>query len=351
PTVATVWLAAVAVGASSATTQPAVQVLLLRWTPPERQRDVFAWQLIALNLALAVGGLVGGFVVDLSSAAGVLPIFYLAAIGSTASATVVWLVGRSARAAVSVAPTASSVGLAAAPARASAADAISYRTLLRRPPIRWLLAVAVLLQLACYSQFTSGLSAYSLDTLALSPKVIGAAIAANTIAVAALTAPVVRLTRRHSPTTLLTVCVVVWIGCWLVLGLPMLVGGFGAAAVLIGYGSFGIGETVMAPVLSPLAASLAPEGAAGRTLASVTGASTAANAVGPVLSGALLALGLPAGFIVLQLACCALTIAAIRRLRVVSRAGAVSAAGPVGSAGSAGGRGSREPMQPAVAVG
>jgi MFS family permease len=119
-----------------------------------------------------------------------------------------------------------------------------------------------------------------------------------------------------------------WIGCWTLLGLPLLhlgalgaSSGAGSAAVLVvvGYTAFSMGETVLSPVLTPLAAALAPEGAAGQTLAAVSGATTLATAIGPALSGVLLALHVPAGFIALQLACCVLAILATPRLRTLSR--------------------------------
>ena len=71
---------------------------------------------------------------------------------------------------------------------------------------------------------------------------------------------------------------------------------------------------MLAPVLTPLAATLAPPGATGRTLAALSGAQTLATAVGPGLSGLLLGLGLPVGFVALQLLCCLLAIAGARRL-------------------------------------
>lgn len=314
PSTPLVWLAAAGYGAMVAATQPSVQVILLAWTPEHRRRDVFAWQFIGTNLALAVGGLAGGFVVDLSSAAGVRPIFYISALASVASALAVWLVARG--------------GCPGGETVEDVPNPVGYRTLLRIPAIRWLLGVTVLLMLACYAQYESGLPAYALGSLHVSPKVLGVAVALNALAVAALTGPVIALTRRRDPATLLAACAWLWIGCWTLLGLPLLhlgslgaSSGAGSAAVLVvvGYTAFSMGETVLSPVLTPLAAALAPEGAAGQTLAAVSGATTLATAVGPALSGVLLALHVPAGFIALQLACCVAAIMATPRLRTLSR--------------------------------
>lgn len=301
-TTATVWLAAAAYGAAVAATQPAIQVLLLAWVPEERRRDAFAWQFIGSNLALAVGGVAGGLLVDLSSAAGVQPVYRFAAAASLLSAALVWAVGRGAPALRS--PVATDLG-----------GDVGWRAVLGRPAVRRLLAVTALLTLACYAQYESGLPAYALGSLDVTPRLLGVAVAVNAVLVAVLTGPVVAFTRRHDPASLLATCAAIWIGCWLVLALPLLHAGPAAAYVVVGYAAFSFGETMLSPVLSPLAAQFAPEGAVGRTLAAVGGATTGATAVGPALSGALLALHVPAGFIALQLACCVGAIAVAGTLR------------------------------------
>ena len=284
-----VWLASAAVGAAVATTQPAISVLLLAWTPEERTRDVFAWQFIGLNLALAVGGLVGGLTVNLATPAGTRPIYIFAALAALASSVAVFASGRGRR----------STSVADEPA-----ESITYRALLRIKPIRWLLVITALLDLACYAQYDSGLPAYAIGALHVAPSTLGIGVALNALVVAALTGPVVVLTRRYSPTTLLASCAALWVVCWLVFGAPLLMSGIGSGAVVLGYVAISFGETVMAPVLNPFAAALAPEGAVGRTLGAVAGATTIATAVGPALSGVLLALGVPVLFIALQLLCC-----------------------------------------------
>ncbi len=304
-TASSVWLAAAITGAAVAVTQPAIGVLLLAWTPEHKSREVFAWQFIGLSLAMAVGGFLGGLVVNLDTPAGTHPIYYIAAASALASAIAVYLAGRGSRSTTVDAV----VG----------ADDIGLRQLLRVRPVRWLLAITVLLMLACYAQYESGLPAYALGSLHVDPSVLGSGVALNAILVAALTAPVVRITRRYPPTTLLAACAALWVVCWLVIGAPLLVSGTGSAAVLIGYASIAFGETMLAPVLNPFAASLAPEGAAGRTLAAITGANTFANAIGPVLSGVLLALHLPAAFIALQLVCCFGAIGLSLRLGRITR--------------------------------
>jgi MFS family permease len=304
PSAVSLWGAALTYGAALAVVQPAVSVLVLQLTPERRRRDAFAAQFIGLNLGLALGGFVGGRLVDLSSPTGVRPAYLFAALSSLASAVLVAAVGRRIRR--DLVPV------------AEPAEEVGYRAVLRAPGVRWLLAVTGLLTLACYAQYDSGLPSYALTVLDVAPATLGTAVAVNAVLVGLLTAPVLRATRRWSPATLLALCAAVWIGVWLVLAAPLAVHGGAAAFVVTGYGLFSIGETVLSPVLSPLAATLAPPGAVGRTLAAVNGAQTAATALGPALSGLLLGLGVPAGFIALQVLCCLLAAVGAQRLRPVA---------------------------------
>ncbi|MDQ2958248.1 MAG: hypothetical protein M3Y42_14945, partial [Actinomycetota bacterium] len=194
-----------------------------------------------------------------------------------------------------------------------------YADLLGSQPIRWLLGIAVLITLACYAQFDAGLPSYVLTSTSVGAPLLGGAVAINAVLVAILTGPVVAYTRRRRGTSLLATCALLWVGCWVIFGLPLVIGGHDSAFVVLGFAALSVGETMMAPILSALAVSLAPAGATGRSIAAVTGAGTVATAVGPILSGALLALGLPALFIGLQILCCvAAGVAAVRLGQVMS---------------------------------
>ncbi len=300
-----IWLVAAGFGASLALAQPAIQVILLARTPPDRRRDVFAWQFIAINLAAALGAAVGGQVVDLSSQAAMRPVYAIAVVAAVVSALAVGLAGRGAHACVI--------------ASQGAAETVSYRDILRLRPVRWLLGIALLITLACYAQYDAGLPAYLLSSTSVSPALLGSAVAMNAILVAVLTGPVVAYTRRRAGTSLLATCAALWVVCWLIFALPLMISGYDSVFALLGFAALSFGETMMAPILSPLAAALAPEGAAGRTMAAVTGATTVATAIGPILASMLLGMHLPAGFIAMQILFCVASAAASLRLgRMIS---------------------------------
>jgi MFS family permease len=229
------------------------------------------------------------------------PVYLVAAVASVVSAVVVSISGRGAHATVI--------------ADRGTTESVSYRDILAKPAVRWLLAMALFVTLACYAQYDAGLPAYVLDSTSVTPALLGTAVAVNAVLVAVLTGPVVAYTRRRSGTTLLAVCAGLWIGCWVIFGLPLFISGIDGLFVMLGFAALSFGETMMAPILSPLAATLAPEGAAGRTMAAVTGASTIATAIGPILSSALLGLHLPAGFIAMQIVFCIVAVAMSMRLR------------------------------------
>lgn len=299
-----IWLAAAAFGAAYALAQPAIQVILLARTPASRRRDVFAWQATAINLGLAGGAALGGFLVDLSSQAAMRPVYTIAAATALASALIVGLAGRGAHRELS---------------QLDDPASISYRQVFAQRQLRWLLGIALLITLACYAQYDSGLPAYILDATSVKPSVLGAAVAVNALLVAVLISPVVAITRRRRGTSLLALCAAIWIACWMVFGLPLLVHGYDNAFIIAGFAAISLGETMMAPILSALGATLAPEGAVGRTMAAVTGATTVATALGPILASALLGVGLPAGFIAIQIGfCVAAALASVKLGRMMS---------------------------------
>jgi predicted MFS family arabinose efflux permease len=286
-----VWMTALACGIADAVAQPTSAVILLHWTK-ERRREAFAWRFTVSNLGLAAGGFLGGRLADLSSTSAMLPVFAVAVAAETVAAVLLWLVTRR------------PIQHQAAEAPGSQQKPITIRRLIKDRRIALLLAVSTLLSLACYAQYESGLPTYALTALHVSPGDLGTSLAINAAAVALLTTPVTFLVRRANPAVLLGACASIWVGVWLILGLPLAGGASANLCLLTALIVMALGETVMAPVLTPLAASFAPPGATATTVAAVTTAQTVAMLAGPALSGALFALGVPAVFIGFQIACC-----------------------------------------------
>jgi len=66
---------------------------------------------------------------------------------------------------------------------------------------------------------------------------------------------------------------------------------------VVAFAIFAVGETMYAPILSPLTAAVAPPGLVGTTLGALAALRTGISAVGPLLAGVLLAFDLPHVFV------------------------------------------------------
>ncbi len=194
----------------------------------------------------------------------------------------------------------------AAEAASEASGKVAARTALRliwaSPALRWTALVTVTLALGFYAQFESGLPAYALTVLSVEETVIGLAAAVNCVVIIALQMVVVRLTANRGAPTLLMGVAAIWTLSWVLLALASQSPGLAAALFVTTFGVFAVGETMYAPVLNPLTASLAPQGMVGTTLGIFTALQTGFSAVGPLVAGVVLGAGLGGLFIGLHVA-------------------------------------------------
>ncbi|MDF2146150.1 MFS transporter [Knoellia sp. p5-6-4] len=296
---------------------PAQTVLVLRWVGGGAdRRRVFAWQFTGQALGMAVGAFAAGYMVDLDRADGMWPAFTTAAAGFVVSALLILLAGRGAPAVAD-----EQLGVEAA---AESSGRVAARTALRliwaNPALRWTALVTVTLALGFYAQFESGLPAYALTVLHVEETVIGIAAAVNCVVIIALQMVVVRLTAQRGAATLLMGVAAIWTLSWLLLAAASQTPALAAALFVTTFGVFAVGETMYAPVLNPLTASLAPQGMVGTTLGIFTALQTGVSAVGPLVAGVVLGAGLGSLFIGLHVAISALAVFAAWRLRCSLRA-------------------------------
>ena len=307
-------------GAGITAAQPAQAVLILRWVGSRDRRKVFAWQFTASSVGMAVGALLAAQVVDLKTPAGMAPAFVIAAAGFGVSALLVALAGRGAPDAAGTGGAVDPVPADAAAAAASGSVLATVRMLWAVPGIRWVAVVTTLVTLGFYAQFESGLPAYGLLFLEVPERTIGIAAAVNCLVIVALQMAVVRFTARRNAASLLVVVGLVWVGCWSVMAVASATSPQVAAVLFVTtYGIFAVGETLFAPVLSPLTASLAPAGMVGTTLGLVASLQTGVSALGPLLAGVALAGGHPTLFVAVHLVVSVLAVLAAFRLRRVLR--------------------------------
>lgn len=286
--------------------QPAQAVLVLRWVGSRDRRKVFAWQFTATSVGMAIGALLAAQVVDLDSPTGMWPCFAIAAVGFVISAGLIALAGRGAPAQED-------------PEAVEAAENVSTMTAVRRivriPALVWVGVVTVLITLGFYAQFESGLPAFALLFLHVPEQTIGTAAAVNCLVIVALQMVVVRWTAKRNAGSLLVGVGVIWVACWTLLAISMQTPELTAVIFVTTFGVFAVGETLFAPVLNPLTASLAPEGMVGTTLGLMAALQTGISALGPLLAGVALGAGHGGTFIVVHVVISVLAVGAAWQLR------------------------------------
>ncbi|MGI8701313.1 MAG: MFS transporter [Nocardioidaceae bacterium] len=324
----TVFLAAMLLfGAAVTAAAPATQVLVLECVEPPARRAVFAYQFTAMALGMGVGSFVAGWLIDFSRPDGMVPAFAAAALGFVVSAAFIAGAARTTASpatdgtALTAAPGSTAPG---SPRRAAGVGLSAYRTLARDRPVRLFAVVSMLLAAGFYAQFETGLPAFALQSLRVAPSTVGIAAAVNCLVIVALQWLVVKVTGKHPGVVLLGVVGSIWVLSWLLLEVALFTGTASAGVVfVVAFGMFAIGETMYAPVLSPLAAAIAPAGLVGTTLGLLAALRTGISAAGPLVAGVLISAGLPQVFVLLHVAINLGAVAVAARLWWVQRCASV----------------------------
>ena len=290
-------------GVSISLGRPAISAMLLRHAPADRRRDVFGWFFILMNAGMAAGAGYGGLAADLHHRHGMRGLYLTAAAISIASTVVLAASARPGRD-----QAAAAAGKKVGGARFSVVEQ------LRVPGLSTVFGIHLVLALAFYAQFNAGLPALILTGLHAGTHVFGIAVAVNACLVAAITAPVVAITRSHRASRLLAGSSLLWIVGWLLLALPLWTSAPAGGMVVTALVVLAIGETTFAPVMTPLAASLVPDERAAAVTATMATIFTTATTIGPVAGGVLFAIAGPSGFVYTQLALCVAALLLTARL-------------------------------------
>ena len=141
------------------------------------------------------------------------------------------------------------------------------------------------------------------DKLGVDPSAIGTAMALNSVVIVGLQVWIVRVTKKRSGEALLIAVASIWAATWLLLEVACSRPLSSRAMIFVAaFVFFALGETLFAPILSPMTAAVAPEGTVGTTLGLLAAARTVTYAAGPLVAGLLLALDLPHVFVLLHVA-------------------------------------------------
>ncbi|MER7989522.1 MFS transporter [Streptomyces noursei] len=303
---------AVALGAGIAVIQPALATMIVWCSTTVTRSRAFATQFFLNNLGLGIGGLVGGQLVDPTHASSFVRLFAIEA--------VMFLVLGAAIATVRL-PQAPKVE-DAVPTEERAKGA--WRAMFGDRRMVWLCVLGFVLFFACYGQFESGLAAYATEVTRIAPATLGIALAANTAAIVVAQFVVLKLVERRRRSRVMALVGLIWTVAWIAAGLSGLVHGSQVVATVLlisTYALFGIGESLLAPTVSPLVADLAPASLIGQYNSAFALVKQMALAVGPAVGALMVGHGMHVAYIAMLIACAVgISVLALRLGRMLSPA-------------------------------
>src|SRR5437762_2474430 len=171
-----------------------------------------------------------------------------------------------------------------------------YREVLRDKAFVRLILFGLTLTTCGYAQIEVGFTAFATRVAQVSPRIVGWALAGNTLMIVGSQLFVLRLLRHRSRTRALAAVGVIFGGSWLVLAGGGFAGQHGrvfvAALGVIGCAVvFAVGETLLSPVMPALTNALATDELRGRYNAMTSILWGISGIVGPITAGPLIGSG------------------------------------------------------------
>lgn len=313
PAVAAVAL--ILMGVNFGVSWPGFNALIATVVDGELRQQYFGVNFALVNLGIGVGGIIGGFFVDVDQPATFTAIFLVDA--ASALIPMALLLGplRHVR-------THDASGEHAGEHAGDDGGAASYRAILRRPAILWLTLLTFIAMFIGYGQFEAGFPAFARQVSEVSTRVVGLSFAVNTAVIVLLQFAVLKLIAGHRRTRVMQLMALVWAASWLVLGATGLVPDSLAAAigVLAFMGVFAFGETMLQPTVPAMYNDLATDRNRGRVNAINSAAFQGGAITGPIVAGLLLGAGLDGWYIATMVAgCAAIALLAVALERRVPR--------------------------------
>lgn len=299
-------VALVLIGVNFGVSWPGFNALIASVTTGDLRQQYFGVNFALVNLGIGVGGIIGGFYVD---------------VDSPETFTVIFLVD----AASSLIPMALLLGplrhvRTQAEPSVDAPASGGYLEIVRQPAILWLTLLTFIAMFIGYGQMEAGFPAYARQVAEVSTRVIGLSFAVNTAVIVLLQFTVLKRITGRRRTRVMMVMAAVWAISWLVLGATGLLPGTLTAAigVLAFMGVFAFGETLLQPTVPAVYNDLASDRNRGRVNAINSAAFQAGAITGPIAAGLLLDQGLDQVYIGVMVVGCigigALALALERRI-------------------------------------
>jgi MFS family permease len=285
-------------GATWAPMFPAIATVIAGLTPdPAAQQRVFAINFTAQNAA--IGTVLGAAVANVHHPGSFQALFLANAVSCLIFAVVLTFLP----------------ALRTAPARKE--PRAGYRDVLARPGLRLVLVASLIVAFTAYPAFDSGLPAYASVEAHVSARVVALSLTVNTALIVLAQLFVLRRVRRARRSSALAISGLILAASRAVFGLAALpVAATGRIAFVFGFTAlFGLGETVLAPTVSPLVNRLTDDRLRGRANSLAALSQSLAFIICPALATGLIAAGAAAVWIGLLCAGCLATVAVGARLR------------------------------------
>ncbi|MDF2574161.1 MAG: hypothetical protein K0S05_1073 [Agromyces sp.] len=275
----------VLIGVNFGVSWPGFNALVAAVVEGDLRQQYFGVNFALVNLGIGVGGIIGGFYVDVDSPETFTVIFLVDAISCLVPAALLLGPLRHVRTQAEPSEEAPTAG--------------TYREILRQPPVLWLTLLTFIAMFIGYGQMEAGFPAFARQVAEVSTRVVGLAFAVNTAVIVLLQFTVLNRISGRRRTRVMWVMALVWACSWLILGAAGLLPDSVAAVVgvLAFMGVFAFGETLLQPTVPAIYNDLASDHNRGRYNAINAAAFQAGAITGPIAAGLLLGEGLDAVYI------------------------------------------------------
>jgi len=262
----------------------------------ERQR-VYGLQFTLVNLGIGIGGLVSGAVVDVARPVTFQLVYLVDALTYLAPLLIL----------LSMPHVGGRLVEPAARARPlPGAAASGYRQVLGDRAFRRFIIFGLVLTTCGYAQIEVGFTAFATEVAEVTPRIVGWALAANTLMIVSIQLYVIRAMESRSRTGGLAAVGGIFALSWLILGAAGLIGGGSALLASVGViacaAVFAVGETFLSPIMPALTNALATDALRGRYNAMTSITWGISGVVGPISAGPLIGGGLGSVWVVLVVA-------------------------------------------------
>lgn len=288
PAVATI--AVMLIGVNFGVSWPGFNALIASVVDGEIRQQYFGINFALVNLGIGIGGVIGGFFVNVDEPGTFTAIFLIDAV--TSLVPLALLIGPLRHVRTQPDPS------------EEAPEQGGYREILRRPVVLWITLLTFLSVFIGYGQMEAGFPAFARQVAEVSTQVVGIAFAVNTAVIVLLQFAVLKLITGRRRTRVMQIMALIWAASWLLLGGAGLLPGTLAAAVgVIAYmGVFAFGETMLQPTVPAIYNDLASDSTRGRYNAINSAAFQGGAITGPLAAGVLLGVGLDGWFIACMVA-------------------------------------------------